>query len=62
MICMQRVGHSTRAGGPNELQLQHFHEPLKDPQAKLTYLALTGQRKQSIRDVKTYLAQTWQIS
>lgn len=49
---MQRVGHSTRAGGPSELQLQHFYEALKDPQANLTYPALTGQRRQSIRDVE----------
>ena len=53
---MQRVGHSTRAGGPDELQLQHFHEALKDPRAKLTYPALTGQRKQSIRDVENSLS------
>ena len=47
---LQRVGHSTRAGGPEELQLQYFHEALQDPQA------LTGQRKQSIRDVENLLS------
>ncbi len=56
-ICnLQRVGHSTRAGGPEELQLQHFHEASKDPKAKLTYPALTGKRKQSIRDVENLLS------
>lgn len=53
---LQRVGHSTRAGGPEDLQLQYFNEALKDPQSKLTYPALTGQRKQSIRDAENLLS------
>ena len=61
-IChLQRVGHSTRAGGPDELQLQWFHEALKDPQSKLTYPALTGQRKQSIRDVENLLSRFHEV-
>ena len=49
---IQRIGHSTRAGGPQELQLERFHEALSDPETKLSYPALTGQRKQSVRDVE----------
>ena len=51
-VNIQRIGHSTRAGGPHELQLQRFHEALGDSNTKLTYPALTGQRKQSVRDVE----------
>lgn len=49
---LQRIGHSTRAGGPADLELQRFHEALNDPDTRLTYPALTGQRKQSVRDVE----------
>ena len=34
------------------MKLERFNEALYDPATKLTYPALTGQRKQSIRDVE----------
>lgn len=48
----QRIGNSTRKGGPSKLQLDRFAEALYDESSKLTFPALTGQRKQSIRDVE----------
>ena len=51
-ITMQRIGQSTRRGGPSNMKLERFNEALYDPTTKLTYPALTGQRKQSIRDVE----------
>ena len=48
----QRIGNSTRKGGPDKLQLDRFAEALYDESSKLTFPALTGQRKQSIRDVE----------
>ena len=29
-------------GGPHNLQLEHFEETLDDPEARLTYCALSG--------------------
>lgn len=57
ILILQRIGHSTRAGGPAELQLQRFHEALRDPSTKLTYPALMGQRRQSVRDVENLFSQ-----
>ena len=34
------------------MKLERFTEALHDPTTNLTYPALTGQRKQSIRDVE----------
>ena len=48
---IQRIGHSTREGGPSCIKLQHFMEALYDPSTNLTYTALTGARKQSVSDV-----------
>ena len=50
---LQRIGQSTRCGGPNRLKLEQFTEALYDQTSNLTYPALTGQCKQSIRDVET---------
>ena len=35
------------------MQLERFYEALYDESSNLTYPALTGQRKQSIRDVES---------
>ena len=48
----QRIGQCTRRGGPEKLKLERFTEALHDPSTHLTYPAITGQRKQSIRDVE----------
>lgn len=48
----QRIGTSTRRGGPDELRLERYVEALQDPTSGLTYPALTGQRKQSVTDVE----------
>lgn len=48
----QRIGHSLREGGPHHIQLERFEEALHDPEAGLTYTALSGIRKQSVEDVE----------
>ena len=48
----QRIATATRAGGPDKLQLERFVEALQDSSTGLTYAALTGQRKQSVRDAE----------
>ena len=49
---IQRVAKSTRLGGPDRLQLDRFTEALYDEESGLTFPALTGQRKQSVRDAE----------
>ena len=49
---VQRMGESTRKGGPDKMKTERYTEALYDPSTNLTYPALTGQRKQSIRDVE----------
>ena len=49
---MQRIGQSTRQGGPASINLEHFMEALYDRSTNLTYPVLTGARKQSIQDVE----------
>ncbi len=46
------MAQSTRRGGPERLKLERFTEALYDKSSNLTYTALTGRRKQSIRDVE----------
>ena len=46
------MAQSTRRGGPDRLKLERFTEALYDEEANLTFTALTGRRKQSIRDVE----------
>ena len=53
----QRIGRSTRRGGPDVMKLERFSEALCDPTTNLTYPALTGQRKQSIRDVEAFFSE-----
>ncbi|XP_064406629.1 uncharacterized protein LOC135351537 [Halichondria panicea] len=48
----KRMGESTRKGGPDKMKTERYTEALYDPSTNLTYPALTGQRKQSIRDVE----------
>ena len=48
---------ATHAGGPKELHLERFTEALQDPNSRLTYAALSGQRNQSIRDAERLLSQ-----
>ena len=57
MVFFQRIATSTRGGGPAELQLERFTEALQDPDSGLTYAALTGQRKQSVRDAERLFSQ-----
>ena len=55
LVCvysMQRIAHSTRCGGPLNLRLDRFTEALYDKSSGLTFTALTGKRKQSVRDVE----------
>ncbi len=49
---MQRIATATRGGGPEELNSECFADALQDPDSGLTYQALTGQRKQSVRDAE----------
>ena len=46
------MAQSTRRGGPDRLKLERFTEALYDEEANLTFIALTGRRRQSIRDVE----------
>lgn len=52
------MAQSTRRGGPDHLKLERFTEALYDESAKLTFTALTGKRKQSIRDVEILFSST----
>ena len=51
---MQRIATATRSGGPSELKLERFSEALEDVSTGLTYAALTGQNKQSVRDAERF--------
>lgn len=46
------MARSTRLGGPDKLRLEKFTEALYDETSGLTFPALTGQRKQSVRDAE----------
>jgi hypothetical protein len=48
----ERIANHTRAGGPSQLNLEHYIEAVNDPSSGLTYPALTGQRKQSVTDAE----------
>lgn len=48
----QRIATSTRCGGPQQLRLERFKEALEDSSSGLTYTALTGKNKQSVRDAE----------
>ena len=52
------MGHTTRRGGPDKLKLERFVEALYDDATTLTYPALTGKRKQSIRDVEILFSES----
>lgn len=52
LLSSKRIATATRNGGPNELRLERFAEALEDPSTGLTYAALTGQKKQSVRDAE----------
>ena len=54
---MQRVGQCTRRGGPERLKLERFTEALFDSSTNLAYPAVTGQRKQSVRDVESLFSE-----
>lgn len=54
---MQRIATATSSGGPSELKLERFSEALEDATTGLTYAALTGQNKQSVRDAKKTVQQ-----
>ena len=49
---VQRIASSTRAGGPDSINLKHYVETLDDSESGLTYPALTGQRQQSVSDAE----------
>ena len=46
------MAQSTRLGGPKKLRLEQFTEVMYDEKSGLTCPALTGQRKQSVRDAE----------
>ena len=50
--CMQRVAQGIRKGHHANIDLCHFVEALKDDETGLSYAALTGVRKQSVRDAE----------
>ena len=52
IINLQRIARTTRLGGPSQLQLDRFTEALYDETLGLTFPALTGQRKQSVKDAE----------
>ena len=56
IIFLKRIAKSTRLGGPDKLQLDRFTEALYDEDSGLTYPALTGQRKQSVRDAENFFS------
>ena len=59
-ICLsisQRIAKSARLGGPNQLQLDRFTEALYDESSGLTFPALTGQRKQSVKDAENLFSE-----
>ena len=49
---IQRIATSTRVGCPDQLKLKRFGEALEDPTSGLTYQALAGKNKQSVRDAE----------
>ena len=51
------IAKSIRLGGPSQLQLDRFTEALYDETSGLTFPALTGQRKQSVRDAETLFSE-----
>ena len=52
LTTLQRIAKSTRLGGPSKLKLDRFTQALNDENSGLTFAALTGQRKQSVRDAE----------
>ena len=57
LFFLQRIGQSTRRGGPDSLKLERFSEAVHDKSARLSFPAFTGQRKQSIRDVENFFSE-----
>ena len=51
------MAQSTRQGGPEDLRLDRFTEALYDEQSGMTFPALTGQRKQSVRDAEVFFSE-----
>ena len=51
------MAQSTRRGGPEDLRLDRFTEALHDEQSGMTFPALTGQRKQSVRDAEIFFSE-----
>ena len=49
---LQRIGHSLRQGGHNDIELQRFEEALHNLSSGLIDTALCGIRKQSVEDVE----------
>ena len=53
---LKRIATSTREGKCQELNHKAFNDALKDPASGLTHAALTGQRKQSLKDAERLLS------
>jgi hypothetical protein len=51
---LKRIANHTRSGGPQQLNLQYFHEAYNDQSTGLTLAALTGTRKQSVVDAERF--------
>ena len=52
----KRMAQHVRNGGNSSLNYEAFADVLKDPASGLTYAALTGKRKQSLKDAERLLS------
>lgn len=51
-LLTQRIASHTRSGGPKGLRLERLQEAMESPETCLTYVALSGQRKQNVEDAE----------
>ena len=51
MICREQLTASEKVA-LRSLALEHFAETLADPNSRLTYVVLTGEHKQSVKDAE----------
>ena len=48
----QRIASHTRSGGPEGCHLERLQEAMESPETCLTYVALSGQKKQKVEDAE----------
>ena len=53
---LRRIAKSVREGKDPNLQFEAFNDALQDPESGLTYAALIGKRKQSLKDAERLLS------